>query len=76
MLFVAGWPARRVFARIQHLVSPLLAVPHAAAAFGLAFLIAPSGMLARLVSPELTGWTSRRTCSSSTIRAGLAMMAG
>lgn len=41
---------------IRRLVSPLLAVPHAAAAFGLAFLIAPSGLLSRLVSPWLTGW--------------------
>lgn len=58
MLFVAGWSGTRAFARLQRLVAPLLSVPHAAAAFGLAFLIAPSGFLARLVSPELTGWTT------------------
>lgn len=56
MLFVAGWAGTPAFSRIQHLISPLLSVPHAAAAFGFAFLIAPSGLLARLVSPELTGW--------------------
>jgi putative thiamine transport system permease protein len=56
-LFMAGWAGTRMFSRIQHLVSPLLSVPHAAAAFGLAFLIAPSGLIVRLVSPELTGWT-------------------
>lgn len=56
MLFVAAWAGTRAFARLQHLVSPLLAVPHAAAAFGLAFLIAPSGMVSRMLSPELTGW--------------------
>jgi putative thiamine transport system permease protein len=33
-----------------------LSFPHAAAAFGLAFLIAPSGLLSRILSPELTGW--------------------
>ncbi len=55
-LFVAGWAGTRLFRRMQHLLSPLLSVPHAAAAFGLAFLIAPSGFLARLVSPELSGW--------------------
>jgi putative thiamine transport system permease protein len=33
----------------------LLSVPHAAAAFGLAFLIAPSGMIMRLISPWATG---------------------
>lgn len=41
---------------IRRLVSPLLSIPHAAAAFGLAFLIAPSGLLIRLLSPQLTGW--------------------
>ena len=44
-LFLGGWAGTRTFARLQHLVSPLLSVPHAAAAFGLAFLIAPSGMI-------------------------------
>ncbi len=58
MLFTAGYAGTRMFSRIQHLVSPLLAVPHAAAAFGLAFLVAPSGLAMRLVSPGLTGYTS------------------
>ncbi|MCC0042953.1 MAG: ABC transporter permease subunit [Brucellaceae bacterium] len=56
LLFVAAWAGTRAFTTIQHLVSPLLSVPHAAAAFGFAFLIAPSGVLARLTSPWLTGW--------------------
>ena len=56
LVFVAGFAGTRLFGRIQHLISPLLSVPHAAAAFGLAFLIAPSGMIARMLSPELTGW--------------------
>jgi putative thiamine transport system permease protein len=55
--FVAGFAGTPLFTRIQHLVSPLLAVPHAAAAFALAFLVAPSGFLLRLISPELTGFT-------------------
>lgn len=58
MLFVAGWSGTTAFRRLQRLVAPLLSVPHAAAAFGLAFLIAPSGFLVRLVSPHLTGWTT------------------
>lgn len=53
MLFVAGWSGTRAFRRLQHLISPLLAIPHAAAAFGLAFLIAPSGYLVRLAAPFL-----------------------
>lgn len=35
---------------------PILAVPHAAIAIGLIFLLSPSGALVRLVSPALTGW--------------------
>jgi len=37
-------------------LAPLLATPHAAMAIGLAFLLAPSGWLVRLVSPWATGW--------------------
>lgn len=45
-----AWP--RWLARLPG----LLAVPHAAFAIGLAFLIAPSGWLLRLLSPWATGW--------------------
>lgn len=45
-----------VYRRVSAMVSPLLATPHVALAIGLAFLIAPSGWLSRLVSPALTGW--------------------
>lgn len=50
LVFVAGYAGTPVLSRLQHLLSPLLAVPHAAAAFGLAFLIAPSGYLIRLAA--------------------------
>jgi putative thiamine transport system permease protein len=43
-------------ARIRRSLAPLLAIPHAALAFGLAFLIAPSGWLVRWLSPWATGW--------------------
>lgn len=76
MLFVAGWAGTRTFSRILHLVSPLLSVPHAAAAFGLAFLIAPSGMIARVVSPELTGWMRPPDILIVRDPFGLTMMAG
>ena len=56
MLVTAGWSGTRAFAVLERLLSPLLSVPHAAAAFGLAFLIAPSGWLSRAFSPWLTGW--------------------
>ena len=42
--------------RIQRLLSPILVIPHAAAAIAVGFLIAPSGMISRLISPWLTGW--------------------
>lgn len=54
-LIVAGWSGTRIFGWLERTLSPLLSVPHAAAAFGLAFLVAPSGWLMRLVAP-LAGW--------------------
>ncbi len=55
---------------------PLLAVPHAAVAVGLAFLVAPSGLLARLASPWLTGWTSPPDLAVVHDRLGLALVGG
>lgn len=52
----AAFHEARWFARLRGLLAPLLALPHAALAIGFAFLIAPSGWLARLASPWLTGW--------------------
>ena len=76
LAFLAGWSHTRAFRRLQHLVSPLLAVPHAAAAFGLAFLFAPSGWFLRLLSPWLTGFSQPPDWLVIHDRAGLAMMAG
>lgn len=45
-----GRPGER---RLRALLPALLAVPHAAAAVGFAFLLAPSGLLARLAAPLL-----------------------
>lgn len=55
-LLTAGWSGTRAFRFLERLLSPLLSVPHAAAAFGLAFLVTPSGWIARGVSPAITGW--------------------
>lgn len=76
MLLTAGWSGTRAFRVLERLLSPLLAVPHAAAAFGLAFLIAPSGWLARLVSPGLTGWDRPPDLLIVQDSWGLAMTAG
>ncbi|MEM9584043.1 MAG: ABC transporter permease [Pseudomonadota bacterium] len=56
LLLVAGWHGTRAFRAVEQALSPLLAVPHVTAALGLAFLMAPSGWLARLGSPWATGW--------------------
>ena len=45
--------SRRIAERV---IGPLLAVPHAAAAIGIAFLLAPSGFIMRLLSPWATGY--------------------
>jgi len=50
---VALSPLRR---RLETLMSPVLAVPHAALAIALAFLLSPSGWLVRLFSPGVTGF--------------------
>ncbi len=54
--FVASWYGTAFFRVLQHFLSPLLSVPHAAAAFGFAFLLAPSGWLMRILSPWATGF--------------------
>ncbi|SHF21940.1 putative thiamine transport system permease protein [Modicisalibacter ilicicola DSM 19980] len=56
VLFLGAFMHTRLFTAVRRLLSPLLAVPHAAAAIGLAFLLAPSGLLSRSLSPWLTGW--------------------
>tara|TARA_R110000796_G_scaffold28931_1_gene78738 strand:+ start:510 stop:2120 length:1611 start_codon:yes stop_codon:yes gene_type:complete len=56
VLFLAASRGTWLDRGMRRLVSPLLAIPHAAIAFGFAFLIAPSGLVARLISPSLTGW--------------------
>ncbi|WP_085790801.1 ABC transporter permease [Roseivivax jejudonensis] len=75
-LFLAGWSGTRAFRVLERLLSPLLSVPHAATAFGLAFLIAPSGWLARLLSPWATGWDRPPDVALTQDPWGLALAAG
>ena len=58
LLLVACLHGTPAFTAFRRLLSPLLALPHAAAALGLAFLIAPAGWIARALSPWATGWTT------------------
>ncbi len=76
MLVIAGWQGTRFFSALQGVLSPLLSVPHAAAAFGLAFLIAPSGWIVRLLSPWMTGFTRPPDWLIVNDTLGLSMMAG
>ena len=55
ILFCASWHGTRLFTKIQRVLSPFLSVPHVTIAFGLSFLLAPSGWFFRLTSPWATG---------------------
>lgn len=55
ILILATFYQSRWLSRIEHALSPVLAVPHAAAAIAIAFLLTPSGWFSRLISPWLTG---------------------
>lgn len=57
------------------LLAPYLAAPHAAMAIGLAFLLAPSGWIARLLAP-LFGWDRPPDIASVNDSLGLALVAG
>ena len=57
ILITAALHQRSLFTLLRQSLAPLLAVPHAAAALGLAFLISPSGWIARVLSPWATGWS-------------------
>lgn len=76
VLFLAACHRGRALARVRRLLSPVLAMPHAAAAIGLAFIFAPSGWIARLVSPWATGWSVPPDLATVNDPWGLALIAG
>ncbi|MEO1120364.1 MAG: ABC transporter permease [Pseudomonadota bacterium] len=55
ILVAAAGEGTRAFALVRRLLSPLLAVPHVAVAIGLAFVIAPSGLVFRIWGGWLGG---------------------
>ncbi|WP_282602084.1 ABC transporter permease subunit [Paracoccus sp. PARArs4] len=57
------------------LLAPLLAMPHAALAIGLAFVMAPSGWIARVIAPVL-GWDRPPDIASIGDPFGLSLIAG
>lgn len=76
MTFLAAAGGTRWLAWARRAAAPLLAVPHAAVAVGVAFLIAPSGLVARALSPWATGWQRPPDLLTVHDPLGLAMMAG
>jgi len=76
LLLIGCLAGTRGFATFRHLLSPLLSLPHAAAALGLAFLIAPSGWIARALSPWATGWVDPPDLLIVNDPSGLALTVG
>jgi putative thiamine transport system permease protein len=74
--FCAGCHGAALYRAVERLLAPLLAIPHAALAIGLAFLIAPSGWFARLLSPWATGWQVPPDIATVQDPLGLALAAG
>lgn len=63
-------------AAMGRLLTPFLAAPHAALAIGLAFLLAPSGWISRVVSPALTGWDRPPDLATVNDGWGIALIVG
>ena len=76
ILMFAGSRGTRAFSRAKRAKTTLLAIPHLAMAVGLAFLLAPSGWLFRLVSPGLTGFTTPPDIALVQGPYGLALIVG
>ncbi len=74
--FCAHAHGSRWFHRAQVWLAPVLATPHAAMAIGLAFLLAPSGWLARLLSPWATGWQRPPDLATVGDPLGIALIVG
>ncbi|MBT9291242.1 ABC transporter permease [Prosthecodimorpha staleyi] len=76
LLVLAAFHGTRPFRLFVRLIGPLLSIPHAAAAFGLAFLLAPSGWFLRLLSPWATGFDRPPDFTLVNDPLGLALLAG
>ncbi len=74
--FCALMHGRMSHASMGRLLAPFLAVPHAALAIGLAFLLAPSGWIARMISPWATGWDRPPDLATVHDGWGLALIVG
>ncbi|HYD99138.1 MAG TPA: ABC transporter permease subunit [Alphaproteobacteria bacterium] len=75
LLLAAAWHGRPALDRARRLLAPVLALPHAALAIGLAFVLAPSGWLVRLAAGPL-GLERPPDIALVGDPAGLALVAG
>lgn len=66
--------ARPAWQRLARRLAPMLALPHAAFAIGLALLVMPSGLIARLLAPQ-AGWTAPPAWESVNDRWGFTLIA-
>ena len=74
LLVVSAWQGSARWQRLTARLPGMLAVPHAAFAIGLAWLVAPAGWLARAVAPW-AGWTEPPAWQTVNDPAGLALVA-
>ena len=74
LLLSLSFPGAR-WERVVKALAPMLAVPHAAFAIGLAFLIAPSGWLVRAFSPWATGFDAPPAWATTQDPWGLGLIA-
>lgn len=74
--FCALMHGRMSHGAMGRILVPFLAAPHAALAIGMAFLLAPSGWIARLLSPWATGWDRPADLATVNDAWGLALIAG
>jgi len=74
LLLVTHLHGTRAWSRLALLLGPMLAVPHAAFAIGLAWLIAPAGWIARALAP-LFGWDSPPAWETVNDPRGVALLA-
>lgn len=61
---------------LRSVLPVMLSVPHAAFAVGFYFLLSPSGWIARLLSPWLTGWARPPDLATVQDPLGIALMLG
>lgn len=71
--FVTSTWGKKPWRKITPWLSPILATPHVALAFGFAFLIMPSGIISRLIAP-FTDWDSPPDWQTTQDHMGLSMI--